>query len=86
MILEKLKTYSKTVTEKNKSLENKTNKLVNMIMILCETIMFILALALKNNETGNVIPGLTIAILGVIANSIFWYKYTKLDKETSNAI
>ena len=33
-----------------------------------------------------VIPGLAIAVLGVIANSIFWAKYTRLNKAEPNAI
>ena len=37
-------------------------------------------------EKGNVIPGLSIAVLGVIANTLFWRKYTKLNKATPNAI
>lgn len=32
------------------------------------------------------IPGLSIAILGVIANSIFWFRYSKLGKESGNSI
>ena len=37
-------------------------------------------------EKGNVIPGLTIAFLGVIANTIFWRKYTKLNRKEPNVI
>ena len=39
-----------------------------------------------SGESGNVIPGLSIAILGVIANSIFWFRYSKLGKESGNSI
>ena len=33
-----------------------------------------------------VIPGLAIAVLGVIANTAFWIKYTRLNKKEPNAI
>ena len=39
-----------------------------------------------SSEKGNVIPGLAIALLGVIANSLFWRKYTRLGKQTGSAI
>ena len=32
------------------------------------------------------IPGLTIALLGVIANTLFWRKYTKLNRQNPNPI
>lgn len=32
------------------------------------------------------IPGLVIALLGVIANTLFWRKYSRLNKEEPNAI
>jgi len=38
------------------------------------------------SDKGNVIPGLAIAVLGVIVNTIFWRKYTKLNKADPNAI
>ena len=39
-----------------------------------------------NTDKGNVLPGLTIALLGVIANTLFWRKYTRLNKQEPNAI
>ncbi|MBQ2818664.1 MAG: cation transporter, partial [Clostridia bacterium] len=39
-----------------------------------------------SEEKGNVIPGLVIALLGVIANTLFFIKYTKLNRDTPNAI
>ena len=48
--------------------------------------MIILAFMTDNSDKGNVIPGLAIAVMGVIANSIFWRKYTHLNKIEPNAI
>ena len=48
--------------------------------------MILLALLSKQEDKGNVIPGLAIAVMGVIANSIFWRKYTRLHKAEPNAI
>ena len=48
--------------------------------------MLVLAFLPGNEDKGNVIPGLTIAVLGVIANTIFWRKYTRLNRAEPNAI
>ena len=72
--------------EKKEKLERISNIFVGLMMCLGGTIMFILALRSTSSEGGNVIPGLSIAILGVIANSIFWIKYTKLNRAEPNAI
>ena len=48
--------------------------------------MLLLALISENTEKGNVIPGLSIAVMGVIANTIFWRKYAKLNRAEPNAI
>ena len=55
-------------------------------MCLGGSLMIALAFAAESGDKGNVIPGLTIAVLGVIANTIFWRKYTRLNKEEPNAI
>ena len=72
--------------EKKKSLERKSNIFVGSMMCLAGAIMTVLALTISNSNKGNVIPGLAIAVLGVIANSIFWVRYTKLNKAEPNAI
>ena len=72
--------------EKKKGLERKSNIFVGSMMCLAGAIMIVLALTISNNDKGNVIPGLAIAVLGVIANSIFWVRYTKLNKAEPNAI
>ena len=48
--------------------------------------MILLTLLTKTEDKGNVIPGLVISTMGFIANSIFWWKYTHLNKTEPNAI
>lgn len=67
-------------------LERYSNLFVGAMMCLGGSIMLVLTFFSENTDKGNVIPGLTIALLGVIANTIFWRKYTKLNKAEPNAI
>lgn len=67
-------------------LERGTNAFVGAMMCIGGSFMIVLALMSDNTDKGNVIPGLAIAVLGVIANTIFWRKYTKLNKAEPNAI
>ena len=69
-----------------KRLERSSNIFVGSMMCLAGAIMTVLALVIDNADKGNVIPGLAIAVLGVIANSIFWIKYTRLNQAEPNAI
>ena len=71
---------------KKKTLERRSNIFVGSMMCLAGAIMTVLALTINNEDKGNVIPGLAIAVLGVIANSIFWIKYTRLNNAEPNAI
>ena len=72
-------------TRKNK-LERFSNLFVGAMMCLGGSLMLLLAFVSENEDKGNVIPGLVIALLGVIANTIFWRKYTRLNKQEPNAI
>ncbi len=72
--------------EKKQKLERKSNAFVGAMMCVGGSFMVYLTLMSENADKGNVIPGLTIAVLGVIANSIFWRKYTQLNKAEPNAI
>ena len=72
--------------ERRAYLERMTSIFVGAMMCLGGSIMLVLAFVSQNEEKGNVIPGLVIAVLGVIANTIFWRKYTKLNKEQPNEI
>lgn len=72
--------------EKKKLLEHRSNVFVGSMMCLAGAIMAVLALTVTTEDKGNVIPGLAIAILGVVANSIFWARYTGLNRAEPNAI
>ena len=72
--------------ERRAYLERMTSIFVGAMMCLGGSIMLVLAFVSQNEEKGNVIPGLVIAVLGVIANTIFWRKYTKLNREQTNEI
>lgn len=67
-------------------LERNSNLFVGAMMCIGGTFMIALALMSDSADKGNVIPGLVIAVLGVIANTIFWRKYTGLNKAEPNAI
>ena len=71
---------------KKKKLEKGSNIFVGAMMCLGGALMILLTLMSDNEDKGNVIPGLAIAVMGVIANSLFWRKYTLLNKAEPNAI
>ena len=71
---------------KKQRLEYASNIFVGAMMCIGGIFMILLAFMNDNADKGNVIPGLAIAIMGVIANSIFWRKYTHLNKIEPNAI
>ena len=71
---------------KRAKLEHRSNIFVGSMMCLAGAIMAVLALVVQNEDKGNVVPGLVIAVLGVIANSLFWGKYTRLNKNEPNVI
>ena len=72
--------------DKKARLERMANLIVGAMMLIAGIIMLALSFADSSTEKGNVIPGLSIAIMGVIANSIFWRRYTRLNREEPNAI
>lgn len=67
-------------------LERISNLFVGAMMCLGGSIMLVLAFVSDNGDKGNVIPGLVIALLGVIANTIFWRKYARLNRAEPNPI
>ena len=75
-----------TDSAKKEKLERFSNLFVGAMMCLGGSIMLVLALTSQNTDKGNVIPGLSIAVMGVIANTIFWRKYAKLNKASPNPI
>jgi len=86
-IIYKITTKNGTTDEMKKArLERRSNAFVGSMM--CIGGIFMIALTFMSDVTnkGNVIPGLSIAIMGVIANTLFWRKYTRLNKAEPNAI
>lgn len=73
-------------TEKKYLLERRSNLFVGIAMCISGISMLLISLFSKNTEQGNVIPGLCIALLGVIANTIFWFRYKKLGNAQNNTI
>lgn len=71
---------------KQLKLERMANTCVGLAMIFSGAAMILIAILTKESETGNVIPGLSIAILGVIANSLFFFKYSSLNRKNPDAI
>jgi len=71
---------------KKERLERISNLFVGAMMCLGGSIMLVLAFVSENTDKGNVIPGLSIAVMGVIANTIFWRRYTRLNRAEPNAI
>ena len=67
-------------------LERRSNLLVGALMCLSGVLMLGLALFAPSEDKGNVIPGLAIAVMGVIANCIFWRRYTRLSRQEGDAI
>lgn len=66
--------------------EQRSNLFVGAMMCLSGVLMLLTTLFAASSDKGNVIPALAIAGMGVIANTLFWIKYTKLGRETNNAI
>lgn len=71
---------------KKAKLEKLSNIFVGATMCIGGAIMLVLSFVSENEEKGNVIPGLAVALLGVIANTLFYIKYSKLNREEPNAI
>ena len=71
---------------KKARLERMSNAFVGSMMCIGGSFMVALTLMSDAGDKGNVIPGLSIALLGVIANTIFWRRYTKLNRAEPNAI
>ena len=71
---------------KRATLEKRSNTFVGAMMCLGGTFMVLLAFLSEGSDKGNVIPGLAIALMGVVANTAFWFKYTRLNAKEPNAI
>ena len=86
-VVYRITTKEGTCDETGKArLERRSNTFVGAMMCLGGAFMVLLSFLSDNTDKGNVIPGLAIAVLGVIANTAFWIKYTRLNKAEPNAI
>ena len=86
-VVYRITTKEGTCDETGKArLERRSNTFVGAMMCLGGAFMVLLSFLSDNTDKGNVIPGLAIAVLGVIANTAFWIKYIRLNKAEPNAI
>ena len=72
--------------ERRLKLEAMANLVVGLAMCLGGVAMILIAFLSLDKDRGNVLPGLVIAALGVIANAWFWLRYSRLDQAEPNAI
>lgn len=75
-----------TDINRKEKLEHTANLSVGIAMCVSGIAMIFVALFRSNAEKGNVVPGLIIALLGVVVNSLFWIRYSKLNRENPDAI
>jgi divalent metal cation (Fe/Co/Zn/Cd) transporter len=75
-----------TDIKRKEKLEHTANLSVGIAMCVSGIAMIIVALFRSNAEKGNVVPGLIIALLGVVVNFLFWIRYSKLNRENPDAI
>ena len=68
------------------ALERIANASVGIAMCLGGLGMLLMAFLYPSPDKGNVVPGLVIAILGVLTNTLFWLRYHHLNRTTPNAI
>ena len=86
-VIFKLTTKDDVCDEVKKArLERTSNIFVGALMFIGGAFMVVLAFLIDHSNKGNVIPTLVIAVLSALANSIFWYKYTKLNRLEPNEI
>ena len=71
---------------RRKLLEQRGNLFTGIIMCISGLSMLMLSVFSADGDKGNVVPALVIAFLGVVANSIFWRRYTTLSRRQDNAI
>ena len=71
---------------RKRELERRGNRFSGIIMCVSGLSMLLLTLFGGSEDKGNVLPALVIAFLGVVANTLFWRKYTVLHRRQGNAI
>ena len=73
-------------TKRIEKLERTANLSVGVAMTLSGIAMIFIAYFAQGAEKGNVVPGLIIAVLGVVVNTWFWLRYRKLDRIKPDSI
>ncbi len=68
------------------NIERKSNIFVGFIMCVSGISMLILTFTSDTQEKGNVFPAFCIALFGAIVNTLFYFRYSSLHRETKNAI
>ncbi|MBE5741982.1 MAG: transporter [Clostridiales bacterium] len=71
---------------RKQTLERRANIFVGLMMLFAGIIMLILTFLISHTDKGNVIPALAIIVFGGTVNSIFWIRYTRLNKTQPNSI
>lgn len=76
------------LAEKKRKLEALSNQVVAAAMFVSAALMLLVSFArlFFYEAKGSVIAGLVIAILGLITNTWFWRKYSKVFKETHDVV
>ena len=72
--------------ERGLALERIANASVGVAMCVGGLGMLLMAFLFPSTDKGNVVPGLVIAILGVLTNTLFWLRYRHLNRAAPNAI
>ena len=71
---------------RKRELERRGNLFTGFIMCVSGLSMLVLTFLAADEDKGNVLPATIIAFLGVVANSLFWRKYTVLYRKEGNSI
>ncbi len=71
---------------RKKELERRGNLFTGFIMCVSGLSMMVLTFLSAEEDKGNVIPALAVAFMGLIANSVFWRRYSSLYRRQGNAI
>ena len=72
--------------ERRSRLERGANRFIGAMMCVAGVAMGTVAIALPAADKGNVIPGLVIAVMGLVVNAAFAVRYTALDHAEPNSI
>ena len=86
-VIYRMTSKGETCDEARKAqLERGANRFIGAMMCLAGLIMAALAIFQGDIDKGNVVPGLVIAAMGMVANCIFWRRYTSLNRREPNSI